>query len=152
MKSELYHFRDLTKMVRKGNEKMKDCYDCKHYNMYTTDYPCRECKYKINSNGKIVGTDKYFEPKIPPQQKEITTPDRYAGGKYEYIDIMIDIFGVEATKHFCFLNAFKCLWKSEKETAKEDVENAVWYLNKYIELGDEDNDTTGSFGNDGIQP
>lgn len=51
---------------------------------------------------------------------------------------MVDVFGVEAVKNFCFMNAFKCLWKSEKETAKEDAENAVWYLNEYIKLGDED--------------
>ena len=129
-------------MVRKGTETMKDCYDCKHYNMYTTDYPCRECKYKINSNGRIVGTDKYFEPKTPKQPTNPpmppVNPPKEKTNHPLLIDVMVDIFGIEATKHFCLLNAFKCLWGAETEKSKEDVENAAWYLNEYIKLGDED--------------
>ena len=31
----------------------------------------------------------------------INHPDRYAGGRYECIDVMIDVFGVQAVKDFC---------------------------------------------------
>ena len=34
-------------------------------------------------------------------------------------------------------NAFKYLWRCKKkhDTPEEDVEKAVWYLQKYLELG-----------------
>lgn len=69
------------------------------------------------------------------KKEEINHPDRYAGGKFECIDVMLDVFGADAVKHFCILNAFKYLWRSEKKKGVEDIRKAVWYLNKYIELG-----------------
>ena len=72
------------------------------------------------------------------KEEEINHPDRYAGGKFECIDVMVDVFGADAVKHFCILNAFKYLWRSEKKNGVEDIKKAVWYLNKYIELGGEE--------------
>lgn len=66
--------------------------------------------------------------------EEINHPDRYAGGKYECIEVMIDIFGVEFVKNFCVLNAFKYLWRHKQKGGTEDIKKAVWYLNEYIEL------------------
>lgn len=66
--------------------------------------------------------------------EEINHPDRYAGGKFECIDVMIDVFGADAVKHFCILNAFKYLWRAEKKNGVEDIKKAVFYLNKFIEL------------------
>lgn len=73
-----------------------------------------------------------------PYKEEVNHPDRYAGGKFECIDVMLDVFGADAVKHFCILNAFKYLWRSEKKNGVEDIRKAVWYLNKYIELGGEE--------------
>ena len=72
-------------------------------------------------------------------KEEINHPDRYAGGKYECIKAMVDVFGADAVKHFCILNAFKYVWRAEKKNGIEDIKKAVWYLNKYIELGGERN-------------
>ena len=69
------------------------------------------------------------------EKEEINHPDRYAGGKFECIDVMLDVFGADAVKHFCILNAFKYLWRAEKKNGVEDIKKAVWYLNKYIKLG-----------------
>ena len=45
----------------------------------------------------------------------INHPDRYAGGRYECIDVMVDVFGVQAVKDFCKLNAiFCCLWRKSR--------------------------------------
>ena len=66
----------------------------------------------------------------------INHPDRYAGGQYECIDVMIDVFGVQAVKDFCKLNAFKYLWREEKKGGIEDAKKAIWYLEKFIELGE----------------
>ena len=71
------------------------------------------------------------------KKEEINHPDRYAGGKFECIEVMLDVFGTDAVKHFCILNALKYLWRSEKKNGVEDIKKAVWYLNKYIELDGE---------------
>ena len=68
-------------------------------------------------------------------KEEINHPDRYASGKFECIDVMLDVFGADAVKHFCILNAFKYIWRAEKKNGVEDIKKAVWYLNKFIELG-----------------
>ena len=76
------------------------------------------------------------------KKEEINHPDRYKSGKFECIDVMLDVFGADAVKHFCILNAFKYLWRAEKKNGVEDIKKAVWYLNKFIELsgGEKDND------------
>ena len=73
--------------------------------------------------------------------EEINHPDRYAGGKFECIDVMLDVFGADAVKHFCILNAFKYIWRAEKKNGVEDIKKAVWYLNKFIELGGVDGES-----------
>ena len=73
--------------------------------------------------------------------EEINHPDRYAGGKFECIDVMLDVFGTDAVKHFCILNAFKYIWRAEKKNGVEDIKKAVWYLNKFIELGGVDDES-----------
>ena len=47
---------------------------------------------------------------------------------------MVAAFGVEQTLHFCKLNAFKYIWRSDLKNGIEDIEKAQWYINKYIEL------------------
>lgn len=85
---------------------------------------------KINECYNIVINDEQSHAK-----EEINYPNKYANGKFECIDVMLDVFGADAIKHFCTLNAFKCLWESEKKNDVDDIQKAVWYLNKYIELG-----------------
>lgn len=74
------------------------------------------------------------------QKEEINHPDRYAGGNFECIDVMIDVFGKESVQQFCILNAFKYIWRAEKKNGVEDIKKAVWYLNKYVELKGNDHD------------
>ena len=66
--------------------------------------------------------------------EEINHPTRYKSCKFECIDVMQDVFGADAVKNFCILNAFKYIWRSEKKNGIEDIKKAVWYLNKYIEI------------------
>lgn len=118
-----------------GDERIGKCEDCKYYDLDGEFYPCKEC----NHNG---GIKNCFEPidnsnSDTVQREEINHPDRYAGGKFECIDVMQDVFGADAVKHFCILNAFKYIWRAEKKNGIEDIKKAVWYLNKYIELGAE---------------
>ena len=71
----------------------------------------------------------------------VNSPAHYNQGKYECIDVMVETFGIEAAKHFCLLNAFKYIWRTGEKNGREDIEKAVWYLNKFLELeGGNDSD------------
>ena len=63
-----------------------------------------------------------------PVDEMVNHPKHYANGKYECIEVMRDVFGDEAVKNFCLLNAFKYIWRADKKNGKEDNEKAVFYL------------------------
>lgn len=85
------------------------------------------------SHGWNNESEQYF---IKLSEKEMVNhPFHYKNGKYEAIDIMIDVFGKDKVADFCELNAFKYLWRADnKGTDIQDKKKAIWYLNKYIEL------------------
>ena len=56
-------------------------------------------------------------------------------GRKECIEEMIDLFGVEAVKTFCRLNAYKYRYRHEMKNGLEDLAKATWYENKLLELG-----------------
>ena len=97
---------------------MVNCKNCLHSNCDENELPC----------GKCFNYDQW-KPK-----EEINHPDRYAGGKYECIKVMVDVFGADAVKHFCILNAFKYVWRFEHKNGVEDIKKAIWYLNEYVKL------------------
>ena len=69
------------------------------------------------------------------KEERVNHPSHYNHGKLECIDIMEDVFGIDETKAFCKLNAFKYLVRAElKGKEVEDIDKAVWYLNKHQEL------------------
>ena len=75
------------------------------------------------------------------QKEMINHPQHYKNNKYEAIDVMLDIFGKDKTAAFCELNAFKYLWRANnKGTDIQDKKKAIWYLNKYIELKENNNE------------
>lgn len=118
----------------------KCCSNCIHNQKTWEEYPCSVCDENFDEF-RLRGTPpeqptKPPMPPINPPKDEINHPDRYAGGKFECIEVMADVFGKEAVKHFCLLNAFKYIWRQEKKGGVEDVKKAVWYLNKYIGLSD----------------
>ena len=67
----------------------------------------------------------------------VNHPSHYETGKFECFDVMMEALGVEAVKHFCLCNAFKYIYRSQRKNGKEDIEKAQWYLDKYIELDDD---------------
>lgn len=104
-----------------------------------SEYACNNC---IHNGAK---SDDKFDNFIPlkdvapsvnekPANDNVNHPSHYATGKYECIDVMIEIFGVEAVKTFCLLNAFKYNYRSGRKNGRQDIEKAVWYSNKYLEL------------------
>ena len=119
----------------------KCCHNCIHSQKSFNEYPCFGCGESLDRfQPKPTPPEQPTKPPMPPvnspKDEEINHPDRYAGGKFECIDVMADVFGKEAVKHFCLLNAFKYIWRQEKKGGVEDVKKAICYLNKYIELSD----------------
>ena len=105
------------------------------YNKYNDEIKKNRKEYYEKNKDESEKDKKLISDK---NNEEINHPDRYAGSKYECIDVMQDVFGIDAVKHFCILNAFKYIWINEKKNGIEDIKKAVWYLNKYIELGGEE--------------
>ncbi len=68
----------------------------------------------------------------------VNHPSHYETGKYQCIDVMEETQGKEALKDFCICNAFKYIYRHRHKNGLEDVKKAVWYLNKYIELSEKD--------------
>lgn len=64
----------------------------------------------------------------------VNHPSHYCTGKYECIDVMLEVFGKEAVQNFCRLNAFKYLYRSDRKNGVEDINKALWYLNKFVEI------------------
>lgn len=58
----------------------------------------------------------------------VNHPKHYSDGKYECIEVMKDVFGKDAVKTFCTLNAFKYTWRAGKKNGLEDLKKASWYL------------------------
>ena len=100
-------------------------------------------------------TDEDLDPEDEEEEKEETKtevhivisdpvahPAHYCTGKYECIEVMTEVFGVEAVQEFCRCNAFKYLYRSDRKNGIEDIRKAQWYLNKYIELEESKNDQT----------
>lgn len=68
----------------------------------------------------------------------VNHPEHYNQGGIECIDAMISAFGKEAVAHFCIVNAFKYVWRASDKNGIEDIDKAIWYLNKYKELTADD--------------
>lgn len=69
---------------------------------------------------------------------EINHPSHYEGDKIECIDAMIESLGEDNVKGFCLCNAFKYIFRCMKkhDTPLADIKKARWYLDKFIELED----------------
>ena len=119
---------DEKKKLLKGFcENRDDCVGCPLKD--TLDIDC--CNFFECSNDII---EKAFNLVFGSEKEEINHPDRYAGGKYECIKVMVDVFGADAVKHFCILNTFKYVWRFEHKNGVEDIKKAIWYLNEYVKL------------------
>ena len=71
------------------------------------------------------------------QIEKVNHPEHYKQeGRKECIDEMIDCFGVRDVIIFCFLNAYKYLYRYPKKNGQEDIDKAVWYIQKARELVD----------------
>ena len=69
----------------------------------------------------------------------VNHPAHYTSGGIECIDGMVAAFGREYVMHYCLCNAFKYIWRCEHKGKRvEDIQKAVWYLNKWQSLAGEE--------------
>ena len=68
----------------------------------------------------------------------VNHPPHYESGKFECIEVMRETQGDEAVKSFCICNGFQYLYRHKRKNQIEDVKKAIWYLNYYIGI-EEDN-------------
>ena len=64
----------------------------------------------------------------------VNHPQHYETGKFECIEVMLEVFGKSAVLDFCRCNAFKYLYRMDRKNDYEDIQKAKWYIDKYIEL------------------
>lgn len=67
----------------------------------------------------------------------VNHPSHYTYGDVETIDMMVMIFGKEATANHCRMTAYKYLSRyKHKGNPKQDLEKARWYAAKAYSLSD----------------
>ena len=123
-----------------------ECELCKYAALAFSDYPCRECK-----NTAVTDSEKYnarpdmFEPATNPEPEAendvINHPSHYTQGGIECIDAMESAFGAAQLAAYCKIAAFKYIWRCEYKNGAEDVKKAIWYLNKFLKLKGDADDT-----------
>lgn len=89
--------------------------------------------YGIMSEKTVV---KPTEEHIPPVpfDNPVTHPSHYTQGKVQCIEAMESAFGNESVATWAKLNAFKYIWRADHKNGIQDIDKAIWYLNKYKEL------------------
>lgn len=112
------------------------CGTCFWYECADDEYPCSECIGCIpNSDPRYAAAhDLYCNAGCPPIDDVVNHPSHYTHGSIECIDAMESAFGAEELAIYCKIVAFKYLWRMEHKNGLEDIEKAIWYLNKLVEL------------------
>lgn len=65
----------------------------------------------------------------------VNHPSHYETNGIECIDAMVASQGAECVMNYCLCNAFKYIWRCQHKGKRvEDIQKAVWYLNKWQEL------------------
>ncbi len=107
------------------------CDKCK--NTWNDDGVCEKCHV---TNSSIYPT--MFSKNDEQESDPVNHPSHYETGKFECIEVMKEVFGIEAVQNFCLLNAFKYLYRCEhKANKEEDIKKANWYITKRTELEEE---------------
>lgn len=120
---------------------IRNCNMCKYIDVNPAKPPCSECNVdgdKWEPNEETIIAVAHAEPRN--DSEKVNHPQHYNHGKYECIDVMVENFGKEAVKHFCLLNAFKYVWRTNYKNGVEDVKKAMFYLDYYLKLEGEAHD------------
>ena len=70
----------------------------------------------------------------------VNHPSHYETGKFECFDVMREVLGDDSVKDFCIANTFKYIYRHKRKNGVEDIKKAKWYIDKYLELEESNND------------
>lgn len=114
---------------QKRNAIEQHCYgqECTGCQLYGKEHCFTEAtETEINENYTILFGDCSTD--------SVVHPSHYNQGGIECLEAMEAAYGKEATATFCLTNAFKYIWRTEHKNGIQDIDKAIWYLNKYKEL------------------
>lgn len=75
-----------------------------------------------------------------PMPDNVNRPAHYETNGIECFDAIMASQGTEAAQNFCVCNAMKYIWRHSHKNGIEDIRKAIWYLNKYVDMAEGDND------------
>lgn len=130
------------------------CKTCSFSAIPIHEIPCSQCHLGGDPEGKLRylskdGTEKNLPDPAPASNPHpvsssaaggdaVNHPSHYnREGSMECIEEMVLLFGVEETKSFCKLNAWKYRYRAADKNGTEDLKKSDWYLRKYAELSGE---------------
>lgn len=141
-------FRELEK-ENKQNKEIADTWSTAYYDLSKKfdklkdkkDQKIKELEKKISELEKLkTPTIENFADEKghsdQPKADNVNHPSHYETGKFECIEVMQEVFGINAVCDFCKCNAFKYIYRMDRKNGDEDVRKAIWYLNKYLELSE----------------
>lgn len=91
----------------------------------------------IDNEIKQTNYERIRNMSVEEMADNVNHPAHYESGQFECIDVMLETQGAEAVKDFCICNAFKYLYRHRRKNGSEDIAKAKWYLDKYLEIGEE---------------
>ena len=74
------------------------------------------------------------------EKDNVNHPSHYETGKFECFDVMREALGDNVVKDFCIANSFKYIYRHKRKNGVEDIKKAKWYIDKYLELEESNND------------
>jgi hypothetical protein len=95
----------------------------------------RDWKMKVNAKSQRLAHIVY---EIDSKNDIVIHPGHYETGKFEPIEVMHAALGIDSVKALCICNAFKYLYRHKRKNGLEDIKKAKWYIDKYLELSEED--------------
>lgn len=131
---------------RVGKKWLGGCVDCPHtYGYLSKPEYCDDGTHEVCTkcwDREIPDTENcpVTDTENRPATDNVNHPKHYETGKFECIDVMVETQGVDAVKSFCLCNAFKYIYRTSRKNGLEDVKKALWYLEKYVELGEKRDD------------
>lgn len=102
---------------------------------------------KVATDGHLIeeeelNSSSIIRDDIPTDEDMINNPSHYqsltANLNIDCITAMQAAFGTYETAVFCKLNSFKYLWRASSKGGNQDIDKALWYLEKYRKLGGEE--------------
>ena len=123
---------EKARMIDEYCDSRKLCCDgddeCPLFNL-ETECSDPNCPEDIEKNYEVL-----FPSGTQAPINNVNHPSHYNQGGIECIDAMVAAYGKEAVENFCLCNAFKYVWRNRDKNGFEDIDKAIWYLNKIKEL------------------